>query len=97
MTTTTKNDALLLPEQLAAELAALDLTTFEQRRDAVNGAAGVKAIRARYMTRLTELRRTFDLSDALCTPIATAINRQCDSYLIAAMDGERFRTFPKTV
>jgi len=83
---TTKNDAQLLPEQLAAELAALaHLSTYEERRDAVNGALGIKSIRARYLSQLEQLRRTHDHSEALCIRIGTAINRQCDLFIIEVL------------
>lgn len=100
MMASTKNDASLLPTQLAAELAGLDLPGFEQRRDAINGSLGAgQGVRARYLSQLEKLRRAHGHSELLCGRIGSDVNRQCDSYLIDALppaDSGQYVGFPRS-
>lgn len=82
---TSHRDAQKLPQELADELAALDLPTYEQRRDAINGAPGTAGIRARFLSQLDHLRRAHSHGDLLCVRVATDLNRLCDGYIIEAL------------
>ncbi|WP_395710466.1 hypothetical protein [Reyranella sp.] len=95
---TSKNDALALPQQLAAELAALDhLLSYELRYAALHGASGTPGIRARFLSKLDALRRAHGHSDLMISNIGREIEQQCSRFLVAVMVGERFKSFPKTV
>jgi hypothetical protein len=96
----THRDAQRLPQELAAELAALDLPTFEARRDAIHGVPGVRGLRARYLSRLDELRRAHGHSDLLVHRVSTDIDRACAQFLIDALppaDSGRYVGYPRSI
>lgn len=83
--TTTKNDAQRLPQQLADELAALDLPSYEQRYAAIHGVLGTRGIRPRYLSKLEQLRVAHSHSDLLVQNIGREIDRACAQFLIDAL------------
>ncbi len=60
-----------LPRQLANELAALRLDSFETARDTINGRGGV---RSRYLAALA----TCDLTEPARNRVGSSIQNQCD-------------------
>lgn len=96
---TTKNDAFALPQELAAELSALaaELSTFEARQAAINGNGG---LRSKYNSRLTRLRMTHSLGDAMCASIGRDISRQCDALMLATLppaDSGQYVGYPRNL
>lgn len=85
----TEADAKALPDELAAEIAALDpITTYADAIAAMNGFNGAPGLRHRYMQRLYNAQ---PLTDPLFYSLSEAINRLCDDVirpLVPAVDSE---------
>ncbi len=78
----TEAEAKALPDQIAAEIAALDPPpTYAEAIGVMNGKNGGWGLRQKYIQKLYDAQHSAALADPLFFSLAEAINRHCDDVI----------------